>query len=38
MVIRRNFSRVFEIYEHMFELKQGDNRVTEFYRELKGFG
>jgi len=31
-----NPSRVFEIYECMFELKQGDRFVPEFYGELKG--
>jgi len=28
--------RVFEIYEHLFELKYGDRSVPEFYDELKG--
>jgi len=32
----KNPSRVFEIYERLFELKQGDKYVTEFYGELKG--
>jgi len=32
----KNLSRVFEIYERMFELKQGDRSVPEFYDELKG--
>ena len=32
----KNPSRVFEIYERLFELKQGDKSVTEFYGELKG--
>ena len=32
----KNFSRVFEVYVHLFELKQGDRSVPEFYRELKG--
>ena len=32
----KNHSSVFEIYERLFELKQGDKSVTEFYRELKG--
>ena len=27
---------VFEIYEHLFDLKQGDRSVLEFYSELKG--
>jgi len=27
---------VFEIYEHLFELKQGDRSVHESYGELKG--
>ena len=31
----KNFSRVFKIYERLFELKQGDRSVTEFYGELK---
>ena len=31
-----NPSRVFKIYELMFELKQGDRFVPEFYGELKG--
>jgi len=30
-----NPSKVFEIYERMFELKQRDKSVAEFYRELK---
>jgi len=30
-----NPSRVFEIYEILFELKQGDRSVPEFYGELK---
>jgi len=34
-VNENNPSRVFEIYERMFELKQGDRSVLEFYRELK---
>jgi len=29
-------SMVFEIYECLFELKQGDRSVPEFYGELKG--
>jgi len=29
-------SRVFEIHERLFELKQGDRSVPEFYGELKG--
>ena len=32
----KNPSRVIEIYEHLFELKQGDKSVSEFYGELKG--
>jgi len=32
----KNLSRVFEIYESLFELKQGDRSVPEFYGELKG--
>jgi len=28
--------RVFEIYERLFELKQGDISVHEFYGKLKG--
>ena len=32
----KNPSRVFEIYERLFELKQGDRLVPEFYDELKG--
>ena len=31
----KNSSRVFEIYEHLFELKHGDKSVAEFYLELK---
>jgi len=31
----KNPSRVFEIYKRMFELKQGDRSVPEFYGELK---
>jgi len=31
----KNPSRVFEIYECMFDIKQGDKSVAEFYRELK---
>jgi len=27
---------VFEIYKHLFDLKQGDRSVLEFYSELKG--
>jgi len=27
---------MFEIYEHLFELKQRDRSVPEFYDELKG--
>ena len=29
-------TRVFKIYERLFEVKQGDTSVTEFYGELKG--
>jgi len=32
----KNPSRVFEIYERLFELKQRDKSVPEFYGELKG--
>ena len=32
----KNPSRVFEIYERLFELKQGDKFIPEFYGELKG--
>ena len=32
----KNLSKVFEIYEHLFELKQGDRSMSEFYSELKG--
>jgi len=31
----KNFSRVFEIYERLFQLKQGDRYVPEFYDEFK---
>ena len=31
----KNPSRVFEIYERLFKLRQGDIYVSEFYRELK---
>ena len=31
----KNPSRVFEIYERPFELKQGDRSVHEFYEELE---
>ena len=31
----KNLSRVFEIYERLFEFKQGDKSVPEFYGELK---
>ena len=31
----KNLSRVFEIYECLFELKQKDRSVLEFYGELK---
>ncbi|XP_020261846.1 uncharacterized protein LOC109837879 [Asparagus officinalis] len=32
----KNASRVFEIYERLFTLKQGDRSVPEFFGELKG--
>jgi len=32
----KNPSKVFEIYERLFELKQGDTSVSEFNGELKG--
>ncbi|XP_020254383.1 uncharacterized protein LOC109831471 [Asparagus officinalis] len=32
----KNVSRVFEIYERLFALKQGDKSVSEFFGELKG--
>jgi len=32
----KNPSMVFEIYERLFELKQGDRYVPEFYDEFKG--
>jgi len=32
---KRNHSRVFEIYRRLFELKQRDKFVVEFYGELK---
>jgi len=32
----KNLSRVFEIYERLFELEQGYKSVLEFYGELKG--
>ena len=31
----KNPSMMFEIYERLFELKQGDRYVPEFYGELK---
>ena len=31
-----NPSRVFENYERLFSLKQGDRYMPEFYDELKG--
>ena len=31
----KNPSRVFEIYERLFELKQGDISVPEFYKNSK---
>jgi len=33
---KKNPSRVFEIYQRLFELKQRDRSVPEFYDELKG--
>jgi len=33
----KNPSRVFEIYERLFEFRQGDGSVPEFYDKLKGF-
>ncbi|XP_020265126.1 uncharacterized protein LOC109840777 [Asparagus officinalis] len=32
----KNVSRVFEIYERLFALKQGDRSVPDFFGELKG--
>jgi len=32
----KNSSRVFEIYERLFELRQGDKSGPEFYGEFKG--
>ena len=32
----KNPSRVFEICEHLFEFKQGNRSVSEFYSEVKG--
>ena len=32
----KNPSRVFEIYERLFELKQGDRPMPEFYGKFKG--
>ena len=32
---KKNPSRVFKIYEHMFELKQGDKSLVEIYEKLK---
>ena len=32
----KNLSWVFEIYDYLFELKQGDRFMPEFYEELKG--
>ena len=34
-VNEKNLSRVFEIYERLFELKQGDKFVPEFYAEFE---
>jgi len=31
----KNPSMIFEIYERLFELKEGDKSVSEFYGELK---
>ena len=31
----KNSSRVFEIYEHLFEVKHGDKFVVEFYGKIK---
>ena len=31
----KNPSRVFEIYERLFDLKEGDRYVPQFHRELK---
>ena len=36
MRMKKNPSRVFEIYECLFELKQRDKSIAEFYGELKG--
>jgi len=33
---KKNRFRVFEIYERLFELKQGDRCIPELYGELKG--
>ena len=33
---KKNPSREFEIYERLFELKQGNRSVPEFYGEVKG--
>jgi len=32
----KNPSRVFGIYERLFELNRGDKSIPEFYGELKG--
>ena len=32
----KNLSKVFEIYKRLFDFKQGDSSVPEFYGELKG--
>jgi len=32
---KKNSSMVFEIYERMFKIKQGDRSMPEFYGELK---
>jgi len=36
MRMKKNPSRVFEIYGCLFELKRGDKRVPEFYGGIKG--
>jgi len=35
VIYEKNPSRVFEIYGRLFELKQGDQSVPEFYEEVK---
>ena len=32
---KKNSSRVFKIYKHLFELKQRDRSVPEFYEKLQ---